>query len=278
MLHGRPPIEKPNALQHLDSIREALSRSPCGLITDVDGTIAPITSTPEETVVSPRCRRALSSLVPRLSLVAVLTGRAARTARDMVDVDGAVYRGNHGLETWREGRLEARPEAARHSDAVHAVAEELRRTLETPGLLPGLLVEDKGVSASFHYRLSPNPEQARADVLDALARSPEAGGMVVTEGKLVVELRPPVRVDKGTSLRELAEEYGLRGLVCLGDDTTDVDAFRALRALSAEGACDGLSIGVLGDDTPEAVTREADLLLAGVAEVEELLEWLARSV
>ena len=238
----------------------------------MDGTIAPITDTPEETVVSPRCRSALSALVPRLALVAVLTGRAAATVRDMVDVSGAVYRGNHGLETWRDGRLEVREEAQQHAAAIHAISERMRLSLYTPGLL----VEDKGVSASFHYRLSPDPERARASILEALARSPEAGRMVVTEGKLVVELRPPVRVDKGTSLRELAEEHGLRGVVCLGDDTTDVDAFIALHALTAGWACDGLAIGVLGDNTPEAVLREADLVARGVEEVEQILEYLAR--
>ena len=238
----------------------------------MDGTIAPITATPEETVVSPRCRSALTALVPRLALVAVLTGRAAATAREMVDVGGAVYRGNHGLETWRDGELEVREEAQQHAAAIHAIAERLRLSLDTPGLL----VEDKGVSASFHYRLSPEPERARAAILESLARSPDAGHMVVTEGKLVVELRPPVRVDKGTSLRELAQEHRLRGVVCLGDDTTDVDAFVALHALIEEGACDGLAIGILGENTPEAVSKEADLVARGVEEVEELLEWLAR--
>ena len=263
----------PNALQHLDRIGAMLARSPSGLITDVDGTIALITDTPEETTVSHRCRSALSILVSRLALVAVLTGRGARLARDMVDVDGAVYRGNHGMETWRDGRLEVRDEAIEHAPAIHAIAERLRRSPAAPGLL----VEDKGVSASLHYRLSPEPERARALILEELARSPEAKGMVITEGKLVVEVRPPVRVDKGTSLTELAHEHGLRSMICLGDDTTDVDAFVALHALAAEGACDGLAIGVLGsDNTPAAVEREADLLLRGVGEVEELLEWMAR--
>ena len=262
----------PHALQHLDRISAILAHSPSGLITDVDGTIAHITDSPEETTVSQRCRSALSILVSRLALVAVLTGRGARLARDMVDVDGAVYRGNHGMETWRDGRLEVRDDASEYAPAIHALAERLRSSPAAPGLL----VEDKGVSASLHYRLSQEPERARALILEELARSPEANGMVITEGKLVVEVRPPVRVDKGTSLRELAQEHGLRSMICMGDDTTDVDAFVALHSLTAEGACDGLAIGVMGDDTPAAVEREADLLLRGVGEVELLLEWMAR--
>ena len=186
----------------------------------------------------------------------------------MVGISGIVYKGNHGLETWRGGELEIREEAREHVLGVHATAERLRRELD----VSGLIVEDKGVSASAHYRLSPDPEQAREAILNALARMDEAQGMLITEGKMVVEVRPPVSVDKGTSLRELVAEYGLRGVICLGDDSTDVDAFRALHALASEGVCAGLALGVLGRNTPATLEQEADLLLSGVAEVEELLE------
>jgi trehalose-6-phosphatase len=72
-------------------------------------------------------------------------------------------------------------------------------------------------------------------------------------------------------------ENGLRGVICLGDDMTDVDAFRALHALSSEGRCVGLALGVLGQDSPPEVEQEADLLLRGVPEVEELLQRIARA-
>ena len=183
----------------------------------------------------------------------------------MVGISGIVYKGNHGLETWRGGELEIREEAREHVLGVHATAERLRLELD----VSGLIVEDKGVSASAHYRLSPDPARAREAILNALARMDEAQGMLITEGKMVVEVRPPVKVDKGTSLRELVAEYGLRGVICLGDDSTDVDAFRALHALASEGVCAGLALGVLGRNTPAALEQEADLLLSGVAEVEE---------
>ena len=192
----------------------------------------------------------------------------------MVGISGIVYKGNHGLETWRGGELEIREEAREHVLGVHATAERLRLELG----VSGLIVEDKGVSASAHYRLSPDPEQAREAILNALARMDEAQGMLITEGKLVVEVRPPVKVDKGTSLRELVAEYGLRGVICLGDDSTDVDAFRALHALASEGVCAGLALGVLGRNTPAALEQEADILLSGVAEVEDLLEQNCRGV
>ena len=92
---------------------------------------------------------------------------------------------------------------------------------------------------------------------------------------MVVEIRPPVRVDKGTSLRQLVMEYGLKSVLYLGDDVTDVDAFKALHALTSEGLCVGLALGVLGQNTPLDIEQEADLLLGDVAEAEELLQRIA---
>jgi trehalose 6-phosphate phosphatase len=245
-----------------------LSLAPAGLITDIDGAISPIAPTPEDAHVSSVCRDALETLCSRMALVAAVSGRDALKAREMVGLEGMVYVGNHGLERWQDGGILIHEEARQYVPVVREVVEALGRGLDALGLI----VEDKGVTASVHYRLSPTPAQARAAIFAFLDSAPAARGLLITEGKLVVEVRPPVRVDKGTSLRELVAEYGLRGVICLGDDSTDVDAFKALHALASEGVCAGLSLGVLGRNTPAALEQEADLLLSGVAEVEELLE------
>lgn len=75
-----------------------LALRPLGLITDIDGTISPIAPSPLEARVSPACRRHLAALAKKLELVAVISGRPAVEARDMVGVEGIVYVGNHGLE------------------------------------------------------------------------------------------------------------------------------------------------------------------------------------
>jgi trehalose 6-phosphate phosphatase len=206
-----------------------------------------------------------------MALVAVLTGRDSLKARDMLGIDGAVYVGNHGLERWQDGRLEVREEAREYAPAIRGLLERLRREPD----VSGLVIEDKGVAASIHYRLSPEPRQARSAILDVLGRIPEAQDLSITEGKLVVEIRPPLGVDKGTSLRQLVLEYGLKSVLCLGDDVTDVDAFKELHALMSEGLCMGLALGVLGQNTPLDIEQEADLLLDGVAEAEELLRRIA---
>ena len=81
---------------NLDAIAGLLSRAPFGLITDVDGTISEIASTPAEAVIHPECKSQLSRLVGRLPLVAAISGRPVLEAREMVGVDGMVYVGNHG--------------------------------------------------------------------------------------------------------------------------------------------------------------------------------------
>ena len=208
-----------------------------------------------------------------MALVAILTGRDSLRAKDMLGIDGVVYVGNHGLERWRDGKLQIREEALEYAPSIQGLVERLRRELD----VSGLVIEDKGVSASIHYRLSREPLQARVAILDMLGHISEAQGLLITEGKLVVEIRPPVGVDKGTSLRQLVMEYGLKSVICLGDDVTDVDAFKALHALISEGLCVGLALGVLGQNTPPDIEQEADLLLGGVTEAEELLQRIAKS-
>ncbi|MFH1560892.1 MAG: trehalose-phosphatase [Chloroflexota bacterium] len=266
-------ISKPYALHQLLRIQRVLDQHPAGLIIDIDGTIAPITPTPDETQVSPLCRSALATLTSSMALVAVLSGRGALKAREMLAVDGVVYVGNHGLDRWRDGKLEIAEEAKEYQSAIQRLENKLRQDLD----MPGLIVEDKGISVGIHYRLSHEPRRARETILRILGNTLEAQGLIVTEGKLVVEVRPPTGVDKGTSLRQLVTEYGLKGVICLGDDVTDVDAFKAVHALSSQGRCKGLALGVLGQNTPPDIEQEADLLLRGVPEVEELLQRIAKA-
>ena len=220
---------------------------------------------------SSACRDALETLCSRMALVAAVSGRGALKARGMVGLEGMVYVGNHGLERWQDGGILIHEEARQYVPVVREVVEALGRGLDAPGLI----VEDKGVTASVHYRLSSNPEETRAAILAFLDSAPAARGLLITEGKLVVEVRPPVAVNKGTSLERLVAETGLSGVIYIGDDVTDVDAFKAIHSISSRGRCRGLALGVVGVDTPPEVEQEADFLLRGVPEVEELLRSIA---
>jgi len=93
----------------------------------------------------------------------------------------------------------------------------------------------------------------------------------IIEGRMVVELHPrQVEVNKGTAVKALVERYHLRGGIYLGDDISDVDAFAVMHTRGFEG----LALGVISEETPHEVTREADFTLNGVGDVEHFFKWL----
>ena len=244
---------------------------PFGLFTDIDGTISEIVATPEEATVTPGCRSALESLARKLTLVAVVTGRDVHTARRMVEVEGAVYVGNHGLERWQRDELHVTPEAVSYRDRIAEAARQLRQRLP----LPGVVVEEKGIGLTVHYRGTEDWDRAHATVRVAIQELGVGEWLEVLSGKAGLDLRLPIGVDKGTAIYDLAREYRLGGAIVLGDDITDVDGFRAVGRLAVEGDFLGVSVAVVGGETPEEVERGATYLLQGVKEVEEFLTRLA---
>jgi trehalose 6-phosphate phosphatase len=92
---------------------------------------------------------------------------------------------------------------------------------------------------------------------------------------MVIEIRPPLKLDKGMVVERLVEEHGLRGAVFLGDDVTDVDAMMALKRLRGSGLST-LAIGVAGEEAPAGLVDESDLLLPDPQAVATFLKRLAR--
>ena len=243
---------------------EILSQRPSALLTDIDGTISAIAPTPFEATVHPGALAALARLAARLDAVAVVSGRAPGAGAAMVGLPELIYVGNHGLERIVRGAPWTHPAAEEARAAVAQALTEIEAAVRARGEAPWLLVENKGVSGTVHYRLAPD-QVAAAALLEPLARgAAERHGLRLSPGRMIVELRPALAVNKGTAIRDLARDLGLRGVIFFGDDVTDVDGFRALRALREEGAAATLSVGVVGPETPEGVAAVADLVIQGV--------------
>ncbi len=257
----------------MSTIKGLLDRPPFGLITDVDGTISPLAPTPEQARVSPACRRCLAHLYRHIALVALISGRRAADVREMVGIEGPVYIGNHGLERWQNGQTQITRPPGDYQRPITTVVEALARRLQ----IDGLRIEDKGLSASVHYRLTPEPEAAERAILNTLAKIPEVKELRIQPGKKVINILPPLVVNKGTATTELVHEYNLVSGIYLGDDTTDIDAFRAIRALSSSGDFHGQAIGVANLEMPNNLLEETDLTLNGVPDVERFLKWLTRT-
>ena len=255
---------------NLEQVQNVVLTHPFGLISDVDGTIAEIAPTAEAVRVTLGCQQYFGSLVKRLPLVAVISGRLTKVVRRLVGVDGVVYNGNHGLERWVKGRVEIRSEAQGYVEKITAAIKELG-----PLLLPlGVVFEDKGAGLVFHYRTLPQREEVRETILKEISRSSATQSFKVEQARAVIELRPPLEISKGSVVKELVESYHLKAAVYMGDDVADIDAFDTIRALSRGGAFQGLALGVVGEETPPNVAERADLLLRGVSEVEAFLGWL----
>jgi trehalose 6-phosphate phosphatase len=209
----------------------------------------------------------LRRLVARLGRVAVVSGRpVAFLSEHLGGVDGLILSGLYGLEEAVVGRpgSTTHPEAAPWVAAVAAVAG--RAEADAPD---GVYVERKGLAVGLHVRRT--PERA-GWIEDCAAAQAASTGLEVHAGKLSVELRPPVRVDKGTVIRGMAP--GLAAVAYVGDDLGDLPAFAALVALRADGVTTR-SVAVDGPEAPAAVLAAADQTVEGPPGVLALLEGLA---
>lgn len=251
------------------ALADRLSGTPLVVMLDVDGTLAPIAPRPDQAVVPAETRRAVAALAAtRGADVVLVSGRAAADARRMVAVANVWVIGNHGFETVSpDGEELVDPGTAA---ARPGIAQAARRIAAAMAHVPGVILEDKGWTLSVHYRLADPAviDRLREHVADVAAHL----GLRVTEGKKVLEVRPATRVDKGTAVLTLAHRLGGldpgSALVFIGDDRTDEDAFRALRARAPSA----VTIRVLHDE-PQTNTS-AEFALRDPAEVRSFLEWL----
>ena len=235
----------------MQALLASLTESPgeAAILLDVDGTLAPIVARPELASVPEETRAELKRLVARYALVACISGRTGEDAARVVGVAGAVYVGVHGLEL--------APEAERWRGPLREFAE----SVDWP-------VEDKGLAIVFHYRQAED-EKAALAVLRGVAQRATALGLQSQFGRKVLEVRPPVAADKGTAVRTLLEQRGLRRALYAGDDTTDLDAFRGLDGLDV-----AVRIAVASAEGPPALREAADLVVESPAQLVELLRRL----
>ena len=233
---------------------DPLSDQGVSVLLDLDGTIAPLMPRPHDVVPVASRTALMKRLGQRLGgRLAIVSGRTIAEVDRVLEGSVTAVAGVHGLERRRaDGQLErAHPDQA--LDIVRA---------ELPTLLaryPGLVTEDKGLSITIHYRLTPEAGPA----VDAFAREVAARtDLVLQPGHAVAELRGP-GAGKGAAIRAFMAEQPFAGStpIYVGDDQTDEDGFAAAQALGGFGV-------LVGAARPTAATR-------GLADVDAVLDWLA---
>jgi trehalose 6-phosphate phosphatase len=237
-----------------------------GILLDIDGTLAPIVGRAEDAKVPEATSRLLGALARRYAVVACVSGRAAAEARRLVGVGAITYAGSHGAELLEPGQSKATVLPA-FEDWAPRVQEFVRARDERDLRLLRVRIEDKGPIVALHWRGVPDEDRARTR-LEGVAQEAEADGLRIHWGRKVLEIRPPVEVNKGQAVAELIRRHDLRAVLFAGDDVTDLDAFDALDGLPA------VKVGVRSDEGPAAIVDRADLVVDGPAGFAAVLEAL----
>ncbi len=256
-----------------------LTSSPerAAIFCDIDGTLAHIVDRAEEAHVPETASRLLGSLGRRYACVALVTGRSVAEARRLVGVGSVSYAGAHGAETLGPGSREPRlPPAVKQWErrvrrfAADQDSKELR--------LLRIRLEDKGPIQAFHWRGAPDETTARAR-LEGVAQAAAEAGLAVQWGRKVLEVRPPVRIDKGHAVRDMVIRSGVRSALYAGDDRTDLDAFDALDSLVEDGTLESaVRVGIRSEEGPDEIAERADIVIDDIAGFAEVLEALAAQV
>ena len=259
----------------LDELLEPLRRDPerSAVLLDVDGVLAPIVSQPDDAHMPETTRRPLIEVARRYGTVACVSGRRASDARRIVSLGSIAYLGNHGSEVLRPGAIA--PELDRELQAwTRRIQGFMRETFSEELKRLRVRLEDKEAIAALHWRGVPDEEGAEAAIREVATRA-EASGYRTHWGRKVLEIRPPVRIDKGAGIVGLLRDTDLAAALYVGDDRTDIDAFHGLSELVEMGRLGtAVRIGVRSDEGPQELEDEADVMVDGTQGVRELLKAL----
>ena len=277
---GRPPLRailevvSPAAtlVEALEPIRS--DPASAAVLLDIDGTLAPIVRHAADAHVPEATRTLLIEIAKRYRLVGCVSGRRATTARQIVAIGTIAYIGNHGGELLRPGatRPEVDPDLAAWTKRVRAFAARVYtgRASADPRAQRGQ-GRDRRVPLARRARRGGR----RGRGASRSRGSPQEEGFAVHWGRKVLEVRPPVLLNKGLGIATLLRGTPVAAALYVGDDTTDLDAFRELRALAqSEALASTVCVAVRSDEAPAELAHEADLTVDGTGGVRELLEAL----
>ena len=242
---------------NMDEIKKTAFRENIFMFLDYDGILTPIVETPDKAVISDEMRSLIIKLKEHVP-VAVISGRALKDIKGRVGIEDIIYAGNHGAEIW-DGRKEIISQGSEgNRRLLEEVLEKLKKEIS---YIKGVLIEDKGITASLHFR-NVNVRQVGDvfSIFEKTANDYKDDFRFIT-GKKVFEIRPVNIWNKGDAVSWIIENLGKhRFPVYIGDDTTDEDAYSILKNR-------GLSVSIGG-------SASADYYIQNQGEVRDFLMML----
>jgi len=256
-------VKPVNFFEHLDELKDQLAQKDVFVFLDYDGTLTPIVATPDLAVISQDMRETVKTLSAQYK-VSVVSGRATDDVKSKVQIEDIFYAGSHGFEIVDpDGKVEVNQEAQAIRHVIDEVHKKLSDQLKD---VEGALVEHVKYTISSHYRLVsdedfPKVEQAVEDILK------EYPNLRKTSGKKVFELRPRIDWHKRKAVEWILNVLGYHAnnhlAIYIGDDTTDEDAFEALK---------DKGFGILVAREPRV--SKAAYMIKDTQEVKKVLEFL----
>jgi trehalose 6-phosphate phosphatase len=232
------------------------------LFLDFDGTLVPIATDPKVPQLDPDTAEALKLISSQESLATtIISGRAIEDLYGRIRLEGLIYAGNHGLEIFGRNLRFVEPIAWSQREQLETICSELDVELQT---IDGAFVEYKGLTASVHYRLAAPADVPEIEAAIHAAVTRNGALFRVNRGLKVFEIIPRTDWNKGAAARWINNHVTQMPVlsIYLGDDTTDEDAFLALRGAVT------IKVG------PPSVTS-AHYQLPDPSAVYEFLLWLA---
>lgn len=243
-----------------------------GIFLDFDGTLSEIVPVPSDARPAEGAPGLLADLARTYAVVAIVSGRSATQLVEWLGPDVEIW-GIHGAQRALGGEVALSPRARPYEALAKRVHRAAVTRVDELGL-DGVIVEDKAVMVTLHYRAAADPDRARSASEELAHELAERYGLTCVPGRASYELRPPVDFTKAAVIRERAE--GLEAVAFAGDDTVDLPGFDALDELAARGVAT-LRIGVASDEAPPELLERADVVVEGPAGAVGLLRKLVPS-
>lgn len=242
---------------HIDEIKDRLKGQRIFLFLDYDGTLTPIVESPDKASTPDDIRTLIIRLKEHIP-IAIISGRSLQDIKDRVGIEDIIYVGNHGAEIWDGKNAIISQESSVNRHLMQEFLDRLKTDLSH---IEGVLVEDKGITTSIHFRMMDAKYFGEFfDIFNKIAKGYEEA-FKITSGKKVFEIRPLNVWNKGDAVSWITENAGKSTFpVYIGDDTTDEDAYSVLKN-------SGLSISIGG-------SANADYYIQNQGEVKDFLMML----
>nr|UBY08120.1 TPP7 [Oryza meridionalis]UBY08121.1 TPP7 [Oryza meridionalis] len=276
--HAAWMARHPSALGEFEKVVAASKGKQIVMFLDYDGTLSPIVDDPDAAFMSETMRMAVRSVAKHFP-TAIVSGRCRDKVFEFVKLAELYYAGSHGMDIKGPASRHAAAKSPPHNKGVLfqpaseflPMIEQVHQRLEqATSSIPGAKVENNKFCVSVHFRcVDEKSWGALAETVRRVVR--EFPRLRLSQGRMVFEVRPTIKWDKGKALEFLLDSLGFADCsdvlpVYIGDDRTDEDAFKVLRRR-------GQGVGILVSKHPKETTASFSL-----QEPAEVMKFLLRLV